>query len=235
MKVEIWSDVVCPFCYIGKRKFEGALNQFANNNNVEIEWKSFQLSPDMKTEPGKNLNRFLAEHKGISIEQAAALNQQVTAMAAQEGLTYNLDNAVVANTLNAHRFLHFAKQHGKQNEAEEALFRAYFTDGKNIDDHPTLLQLGEALGLDTTALQTALENGSYANEVRNDIIEAQRIGVRGVPFFVFDRKYAVSGAQPTEVFLNALKKSFEEWQQQNAPTLQQVADGATCTTDGECK
>lgn len=137
MKVEIWSDVVCPFCYIGKRQFEGALNQFANNNNIEIEWKSFQLSPDMKTEPGKNLNRFLAEHKGIGSEQAAALNQQVTAMAAQEGLTYNLDNAVVANTLNTHRFLHFAKQHGKQNEAEEALFRAYFTNGKNISNyHP---------------------------------------------------------------------------------------------------
>lgn len=235
MKVEIWSDVVCPFCYIGKRKFEEALGQFANSNNIEIEWKSFQLSPDMKTEPGKNLNQFLAEHKGMSIEQAAALNQQVTAMAAQEGLTYNLNNAVLANTINAHRFLHFAKQNGKQNEAEEALFRAYFTDGKNIDDYPTLLQLGAALGLDTTALQTALENGSYANEVRNDIVEAQRIGVRGVPFFVFDRKYAVSGAQPTEVFLNALEKSYAEWQQQNPTKLQQVVEGANCTPDGECE
>jgi predicted DsbA family dithiol-disulfide isomerase len=188
----------------------------------------------MKTEPGKHLNQFLAEHKGMSLEQAATLNKQVTAMAAQEGLTYNLDNAVLANTINAHRFLHFAKQYGKQNEAEEVLFRAYFTDAKNIDDYPTLLQLGEEIGLDTAALKTALENNSYANEVLNDIIEAQRIGVRGVPFFVFDRKYAVSGAQPVQVFLQTLEKSFEEWQQQNPTKLQQVVAGPTCTPDGEC-
>src|SRR5690606_34803377 len=119
-------DIMCPFCYIGKRKFETALNQFPQKDRIEIEWKSFQLSPDMKTDPSKSIHEFLAEHKGFSVEQAKQMNDQVTLMAQQVGLTYRFDISVVANSFNAHRFLHFAKQYGKQNEAEELLFRSYF-------------------------------------------------------------------------------------------------------------
>ncbi len=234
MKVEIWSDVMCPFCYIGKRKFETALEQFANKEHIEIEWKSFQLASDMKTQPDKSIHQFLAEHKSISVEQAKGMNAQVTQMAKQVGLIYNFDKSVVANSFNAHRFTHFAKQYGKQNEAEELLFRSYFTDGKNIDDYPTLIQLGAEIGLDTTALKTALENGSYVDDVKADIYEAQQVGVRGVPFFVFNRKYAVSGAQESNAFLETLEKSFAEWRKENPEAALEVIEGKICTPQGEC-
>ncbi|SHG76718.1 protein disulfide-isomerase [Chryseolinea serpens] len=214
MKVEIWSDVMCPFCYIGKRKFENALSQFPDKDEVQVIWKSFQLAPEIKTRIDKNIHQFLSEHKGMSIEQAKGMNDHVKQLARQVGLTYNFERSVVANSFNAHRFTHFSKQDNRQNEAEEILFRSYFTDGKNIDDYQTLIELGKEIGLDTNALQTALENGSYADNVRADIDEARQVGVRGVPFFVFNRKYAISGAQESNAFLSALQKSFDEWRQQ---------------------
>lgn len=235
MKVEIWSDVMCPFCYIGKRKFEKALEQFSDNEHVELEWKSFQLSPDLTTNTKISVHEFLATHKGMSMEQAKGMNDQVTQMAAQEGLTYNFDKAVVANSFNAHRFSHFAKTQGKQDEAEEILFRAYFTDGKNIDDYDTLVDLGKSIGLDAGAVREALESGKFADDVHADIREAGTIGVRGVPFFVFNRKYAVSGAQPTEVFEETLQKSFEEWRKENQKSGLNIIEGKVCKPDGECE
>lgn len=207
MKVEIWSDVMCPFCYIGKRKFESALTQFPGKENVQIIWKSFQLSPDMKTDLNISIHQFLAKHKGFTVQEAEEVNQHVTELAKQVGLTFKFDKTVVANSFNAHRFAHFAKHHGKQNEAEERLFYSYFTEGKNIDDYSTLIKLGEEIGLDVATLKQALENNTYADDVKADIREGQQIGVRGVPFFVFDRKYAVSGAQNIPVFLETLEKT----------------------------
>ena len=209
MKIEIWSDIMCPFCYIGKRKFEVALAQFEHKDEVEIEWKSFLLSPEMQTDPTKNIHQFLAEHKGISLDEATGMNDNVAHMAANAGLQYNFDKTIPANSFNAHRFLHFAKQHGKQNEAEEQLFKAYFTEGKNIDDAPTLMALAHSMGLDADALATAMGNGDFTNEVIADIQEAQALGIQGVPFFVFDRKYAVSGAQDPATFLETLETSFQ--------------------------
>ena len=234
MKIEIWSDVMCPFCYIGKRKFEKAFEQFPEKNNVQIEWKSFQLSPDMKTDPSKNIHQFLADHKGMSLQEAKGMNDQVTRMAAQSGLEYNFDKSVVANSFNAHRFAHFAKAHGKQDEAEELLFRSYFSDGKNIDDYATLIQLGTEIGLDAKELQSALESGQYANEVRADIAEAQQVGVRGVPFFVFNRKVAVSGAQESTAFLQTLETSFAEWRKEHPADAMTIIEGASCAPDGSC-
>jgi predicted DsbA family dithiol-disulfide isomerase len=217
MEVEIWSDVMCPFCYIGKRRFEQALAQFPGKDSIKVKWKSFQLSPHLKTDPGKNIHRFLAEHKGISLEEAKGMNDYVTQMAAKVGLKYNFDTAIVANSLNAHRFSHFAKQYGKQDEAEEKLFAAYFTEGKNTDEHAVLIQLGSEIGLDTAALKTALETRMYEEDVQMDIYEAQQVGARGVPFFVFNRKYAVSGAQEPPVFTQVLEKSFAGWVNENPP------------------
>jgi predicted DsbA family dithiol-disulfide isomerase len=217
MVVEIWSDVMCPFCYIGKRKFEAALDQFPHHDNVEIIWKSFQLSPGMKTDPTKNIHEYLATHKGISVEQAKRLNDQVTEMAMEVGLTYNFEKSVVANSFNAHRFTHFAKEHGRQKEAEELLFRSYFTDGRNIDDYSTLVELGTEIGLDAETLKLALENGSYAGDVQSDIDEADQAGVRGVPFFLFNGKYAVTGAQESKIFLKTLEKAYEEWNESKRP------------------
>lgn len=235
MKVEIWSDVMCPFCYIGKRKFETALTQFADSNNIELEWKSFQLSPDMITDPTKNINEYLAVHKGVSIDEAKKMNAYVTEMAKKEGLVYNFDKAIVANSFNAHRFSHFAKQYGKQDEAEEKLFSAYFTEGKNTDDQAVLLQLGEEIGLDTGALKTVLESDAYADDVRGDITEAMQLGIRGVPFFVFDRKYGISGAQDSQAFLETLEKSFSEWREANPkPAFEMTAEGNTCEIGKDC-
>lgn len=204
MKIEIWSDVMCPFCYIGKRRIEQALEQSQLNDQVEIEWKSFQLNPDMKTDPSKNINQYLADIKGITIDQAEQMNARVTAMAKEAGLEYHFDKAIVANSFDAHRFSHLAKKHGLQHEAEEQLFKAYFTDGKNTSDHETLIQLGIEIGLDGDEIKNVLTGNDFAKEVENDIADAQQLGIRGVPFFVFDRKYAVSGAQPIEVFVEVI-------------------------------
>jgi predicted DsbA family dithiol-disulfide isomerase len=212
MEVEIWSDVMCPYCYLGKRKFEMALSQFKGNANIDIIWKSYQLSPDMITAPDKSIHQYLAEHKGISVERAKGFNDQVTNSAKQVGLIYNFDKAIPANSFKAHRLSHLAKQHDLQNELEEKLFTAYFTDGLNIDDIPTLVQIGVELGMDEREVKTVLESDQYAEEVRKDIYEAHQVGVKGVPFFVFDNKYAVSGAQESAVFSEVLEKAYSAWQ-----------------------
>lgn len=210
MKVEIWSDVMCPFCYIGKRKFEMALNQFEGKENVEIVWKSFQLDPTIVTDASKTVNQFLAERKGWSIEQSKQMNDHVTQIAKEVGLEYNLDKAVVANSFDAHRFSHLARKHNLQNEAEEQLFKAYFTDGKNTADHETLINLGINIGLEANEVKQMLESDDYIETVRMDIYEAQQIGVSGVPFFLFIDKYTITGAQDSSVFLQALNTISKE-------------------------
>jgi len=234
MKVEIWSDVMCPFCYIGKRRFEDALQKTGHADDIEIEWKSFQLNPDMKTDPTINIDQYLADIKGFSLDHAKELNAHVTQMAAEAGLTYNFDRSVVANSFNAHRFSHLAKKHGLGDKAEEQLFKAYFTDGKNIDDNATLIELGVAIGLDAQEIKQTLESNAYADEVKHDVAEAQYLGIRGVPFFVMDRKYGVSGAQAVPVFEDTLNKAFTEWQQENPKTHLSVIEGESCGPDGNC-
>jgi predicted DsbA family dithiol-disulfide isomerase len=232
MKVEIWSDVMCPFCYIGKRRFEDALQHFEHKDEIEIEWKSFQLNPDMVTDPDINIDQYLAEIKGFTLDHAKQLNAHVTQMAAEAGLTYNFDKAIVANSFNAHRYSHLAKKHGLGIEAEEQLFKAYFTDGKNIDDKDTLIELGVALGLDATEVKQTLESNAYADEVKHDIAEARQLGIQGVPFFVLNNKYGISGAQAVPVFEQTLEKAFGEWQKEN-PKLE-IIEGESCGPDGDC-
>lgn len=233
MRVEIWSDIMCPFCYIGKRKFEKALQEFDHAEDVQVVWKSFQLNPAMKTEPDKNIDQYLAEHKGVSLEEATAMNDRVTGMAREEGLEYHFDKAVVANSFDAHRLIQLAKTQGKGDVAKERLLRAYFTEGLNIADRTTLTKLGEEVGLSALDIENMFKEGTFAREVKDDIREAQQIGVRGVPFFVLDRKYGISGAQPSEVFLNALTQTYQEAKQ---PQITQVntPDGDACDVDGNC-
>lgn len=202
--------MACPFCYIGKRKFEEALAKFEHKDQVEIEWKSFILDPNKVTDPNMALVESLAKRKGISVEQATEMGEYATEMAKKVNLSYNFEKTVVSNTFNAHRFLHFSKGYNLQNEAKESLLNAYFIDGKNIDENVILLELGEAIGLDSKLTKTMLDSDDYANEVKTDIAEAQEIGVKGVPFFVFDRKFAVSGAQDSQVMLNILEKAFSK-------------------------
>jgi len=211
MKVEIWSDTVCPFCYLGKHKFENALAQFADRDNIEVEWKSFQLNPGLVTDTTISINQYLAEVKGYPIEQAAKMNERFSQSGKALGLDYNFDKVVVANSYRAQNLIHFANVHGKQNEMEERLFKAYFTEGMNIDDLSVLVLLATETGLNIDGLEQALENKTFDVEVQKDIDEANRLGIHGVPYFIFNRKYAVNGAQETPVFLDTLKKSFSAW------------------------
>ncbi|GAB3714274.1 DsbA family oxidoreductase [Spirosoma flavus] len=234
MEVEIWSDVMCPFCYIGKRKFEAGLAQFAHNEDVTVTWKSFQLNPGMKTDPTRNVNQYLADIKGWSLEQAEQMNDRVTDMAREVGLDYHFDQAIVANSWDAHRFIQLAKKHGLGDAAEERLFRAYFTEGKNTADHATLVELGSEIGLATSEIEAMLVSDDYTDAVRHDLYEAQQLGVRGVPFFVINRRYAVSGAQAPETFQGALETAWAEWEQQNPPLVQNDTDEGVCTPEEGC-
>lgn len=233
MKVEIWSDVMCPFCYIGKRRLERALEQFPQAAQVQVEWKSFQLDPESTTDISQNYAQMLADKKNMPLPQVRDMFANVAEMGRGEGLRLDFDKAVVANSFQAHRFTHLAKAHGKQHEAEEQLFKAHFTDGKNIDEAEVLAQLGEEIGIGATAVREMLTSEAYKAEVQRDQYEAHQIGVRGVPFFVFNDKYAISGAQESRVFLSALQQSFSEWQQ-TQPALETLAEGASCSTDGIC-
>lgn len=234
MKVEIWSDVMCPFCYIGKRRLEQALEQFDHAENIDIEWKSFQLNPDMKTNPEISINGYLARTKGWSLEQARQANQHVTDMAAEVGLDYHMDEAVVANSFRAHTLIQFAKTKNLGSEAEEALFEAYFVQSKNIDDTETLIDIAGHIGLDADETHKALSSDTYVTAVKEDIQEARAMNVRGVPFFVFDQKYALSGAQQPEAFLQALNRAWEEWSKQQTPVELSGQNDTACSVDGDC-
>ena len=208
---------MCPFCYLGKRRFAKALAEFPNRDDVEVIWKSFQLNPSLETDPEISVTQYLAREKGLDVRVAEQMNDRVARMSRQDGPIYNFDDVVVANTFDAHRLIHFARDHGRQDQAVEKLFSAYFTEGRNVDDRATLLELAREIGLDSDAVAAALESDAYVADVNADIEEARQLGISGVPFFVFDRRYAVSGAQEAEVFEQALERAVGEWQQQHKP------------------
>lgn len=228
MKVDIWSDIVCPFCYIGKRHLEAALAGFPHRDQVEIQWRSFELTPDYQPLPGRDVYASLAEKKGISPAQSRQMHDQMAASAARAGLAYNFDKTVPANTFLGHQLLHFATKHGANDAAKERLFRAYYTEGRDLNDLDTLVELATEVGLDATETRAALEAGTYAEAVRYDEYQAQQVGVRGVPFFVFEDKYAVSGAQPAELFSQVLDTV---WREAN-PLVTVGAEGAACGPEG---
>lgn len=206
-KIDIWSDVVCPFCYIGKRNLEQALLQASLADSVTIEWHSFQLDPDTQSEPGKDVYQYLAERKGQTLEWSIAAHAHVTQVAKEAGLEYRMQDAKIANTRDAHRLLQLAKKHNKGNELEELLFQAYFTDGKDIGDHQTLAAIGEAIGIDSATTLQMLHSNQFDNEVQRDIAQAAAYGIRGVPFFVINNKIGVSGAQPPSAFIDAIQQA----------------------------
>ncbi|CAH2717022.1 hypothetical protein BACCIP111895_04211 [Neobacillus rhizosphaerae] len=234
MKIEVWSDYVCPFCYIGKRRLEEALEQFPNKDQVEVEFKSFELDPNSPKNIGQNIHEVLAKKYGMSIEQARQANQGVGQQAATVGLTFNFDEMKPTNTFDAHRLAKFAKTQGKEALVSEKLLQAYFTDSKHIGEDKTLTDIAESAGLNRQEVLNVLnDKNAYANDVRQDESLAQQYGVRGVPYFVINQKYAISGAQPTETFIGALKKV---WQEESAsPVLQDLStnEDASCA-DGNC-
>jgi len=215
MKVTIWSDIICPFCYIGKRNFEKALSQFDNQDEIDVEWKSFQLDPGMKSQPGKDIYEYLAEHKGQDREWSLKMHDRLDILARQAGLKYNFASVVIANSLDGHRLIKLASKKLLGGKMQEILFRAYFTDGEDIASHKTLAKLGAEAGLDKKAVAEMLKSDLYHAAVKDDCMEAIRLGARGVPFFVFDNKYGINGAQPSEVFLLTLEKAWMEHETKN--------------------
>jgi len=236
MKIEIWSDVVCPWCYVGKRRLEEALKEFEHSDEIHIEWKSYQLDPEMETDTSLSIYDYLSERKGIPYDQAESMGHNVSAVAHEMGLTYNLDQTIPVNTLQAHEVLHFAKERSLQSATKERLLKAYFTEGKNLDDRTTLLDLGEEIGLNRSQLLLALENSTYAKDVQADIQLGREFGLTGVPFFVFNRKFGISGAQAKEAFLKTLNEAYDDWKKdQPKVKLKMTEEGTICKPDGTCE
>jgi protein disulfide-isomerase len=208
IQVEIWSDVMCPFCYIGKRQFEAALDGFDEKDRVEVTWKSFQLDPAMKATPGQSLYAYLAKRKGFSLEQSKKMHDQVTQSAATVGLDYQFDKVIVNNSHAAHRLIQAAKSQGRGDALEEGLFHAYFTEGRDIGDRTVLADLAAAAGLEADLANQAFDDltGEWGRLVDDEAAEAHALGSSGVPFFVFQRQYAVTGAQGELTFRKVLEK-----------------------------
>jgi predicted DsbA family dithiol-disulfide isomerase len=229
MRVEIWSDVVCPWCYIGKRRFEQALAAFAHRDEVEVVWRSFELDATAPAERVGDYAEMLAAKYGFSVERGQEMIDTMTASAAEEGLDFRFDRARVGNTFDAHRLLHLAAERGVQDAVKERLMLATFTEGEPVGDAETLVRLVAEVGLDADEAREVLQSGRYADEVRADERDAQRFGISGVPFFVVDRTYGVSGAQPADVLLQVLDKAWED----SRPVQLVPAGGAAPGCDGD--
>jgi len=215
MKIEIWSDFVCPFCYIGKRNFEDALNKSGFSDKVEIVYKSFELDPNAKRDGNLPARELLMKKYGMSSERAAQSIEDLTRSAKEVGLEYQLDQAIQTNTFDAHRLSHYAKEVGKSQIYMEHLFKAHFTEGLHIGDHKVLLMIGEVIGLDSEKVIKILGGDDYSDAVRSDERKAHELGIKGVPYFLIDGKHAIYGAQPSASFL----KAFEESKRSNEPQI----------------
>jgi predicted DsbA family dithiol-disulfide isomerase len=208
IKVDIWSDIACPWCFIGKRKFEAAVE--AAGLPVEVEYHSFELSPGTPAEfPGSH-HEFLAGHARVSLEQAAAMGERVTALAAAVGLSYDYERLQTTNTVLAHQLVHYAKARGRQAEMKERLMKAYFEEGRHVGRIPELADLAAEVGFDRDDVVRSLAAGEYLADVRADVAQAGELGIRGVPFFVIDEKYGISGAQESATFERALAQVAAE-------------------------
>jgi predicted DsbA family dithiol-disulfide isomerase len=206
MQIEIWSDVICPWCYIGKRRFETALADFAHRDGVQVIWRSFELDPNAPRQQPGTLVEMLARKYRVSPQEAAAMNARVTGIAAQIGLEYHLEKARPGNTFDAHRLLHFAASLQLGDRATERIMHAYFSEALPVGDRAALARLAPEFGIAEGDALAMLESDAYADAVRADEARAAAFGISGVPFFVFDEKSGISGAQPVEAFAEALQQ-----------------------------
>jgi predicted DsbA family dithiol-disulfide isomerase len=227
VNVEIWSDIACPWCYVGKRRFEAALAQFDHRDEVTVTWRSFELDPSAPQERPGSRDEHLASKYGMSVEQARQMHEQMTEVAAGEGLEFKFDIARGCNTFDAHRLLHLAQEHGAQDAMKERLMRAHFTEGELISDHAALERLAVDAGLAADDARDVLATDRYAAAVREDESTARSLGITAVPFFVVDRAIGAAGAQPPEVLAQLLDRGWEL-----RPAVTVVADGPACGPDG---
>ena len=233
MKVNIWSDIRCPFCYVGKKKFEKALAQFPHAEEIEVTWHSFQLDPNLVTQPDTNPYDYFSKAKAIPVIQAKAMHEHAKNAGKEAGIDFNFDESKVANSFRGHLLIQLAKKKNLADAMEEALFEAQFITGKNIDDEAVLLETGKSVGFTEEEVKNALASDEMAHAVAQDGLMARQLGINAVPFFVFNDKYGVSGAQQPEHFLEVLNKSFEEFSAGDKG-LQIISQGESCDTDGNC-
>ncbi len=228
MKIDIWSDIACPWCYIGKRRFERALASFEHREEVEIIWHSYQLDPSLPEHYDGTESEYLATRKGMPEAQVRQMFGHVAEQAAGEGLDYDFDRLVVANSLRGHQLLHLAKEHGAASEVKEALLAAHFEQGVDIGATDELVRIGTAAGLDEAEIRAELDSGSRIPDVQADVREAGELGIRAVPTFVLDMRFAVSGAQSPEVFAQAMDQAWTA----SHPSLQVVGGADACGPEG---
>ncbi len=232
MKIDIWSDIRCPFCYVGKKKLEKAMEQFPHADKVELVWHSFQLDPQLKTQPERDPFEFFSEMKGISENQAKLMHQHAYNAGKEAGIEFNFEQQKIANSFKGHLLIQLAKEKNLANEMEEALFSAQFIEAKNIDDEATLIEIGKKVGLTEEEVQNALKSDDLAYKVKQDMNTAGNLGINSVPFFVFNDKYAISGAQQPPVFREVLEKSWKEFS--DGDNGLQIIEGDSCDADGNC-
>lgn len=226
LRIDIWSDIACPWCYVGKRRLEAALQGLPGS--VEIVWRSFELDPSAPRERDRSTSYAarLAAKYGKSVGDAEAMIERMTETAAKDGLDFRFDKVRSGNTFDAHRVLHMAGERGVQNAMKERLLRAYMTEGEPIGDRDALARLAADAGLDRDEVRAMLDTDQYASDVREDEQEARELGIHGVPFFVLGGRYAVSGAQPADVLRGAVERARRELE------LESAAAGAACGPDG---
>lgn len=229
MKLEIWSDIACPWCYVGKRRLEQALASFPERDSLDVIWRSFELDPSAPSVRPGSAAEHLARKYRLPLERAEEMNANMRAQGAKEGIMFDFERMRMGNTFDAHRLIHFAAAEGRRTEMVERLFRAYFTDGAALADRDVLASLAADVGLDAAAARNALERGAFADAVRADEERARAFGVTGVPFFAIDERYGISGAQSPEVILGALQQAWSE-----AAPAEAHAHGADGCEDGSC-
>ena len=230
MQIEIWSDIACPWCYVGKRRFEQALDRFEHKDDVNVLWRSFELDPSAPATHEGSQAELLASKYGVPLAQAEAMNARMSGAAKEEGLDFHFDRVKVGNTFDAHRLVHLAHESGRQDAMKERLMRAYFTEGEAIGTHPVLERLAAEVGLDAERVRETLASDAYASDVRADEMRARKLGITGVPFFVLGERYGVSGAQSPELLLEAIQQAYAETQ----PTVTVLSGdrGAQCDDEG---
>ena len=229
MKVDIWSDVICPWCYVGKRRFEAAVGEFAHGDEVEVEWHAFELDPASPHEHQGDMAARLSRKYGMTYDQAVAANDRLTRVAAEDGIEMRFDRARSGNTRDAHRLIHLAGERGVQDAVKERFMLGYFTEGELVSDHDALVRLAAEAGLDPDEARAVLDSDAYADAVRADEEEAADLGISGVPFFVVDGKFGISGAQPVDVMVSVLDRA---WAKAHPDPIQVLAGAATA--DGAC-
>ncbi len=231
LRLDIWSDIACPWCYVGKRHLEEALDRFSHRDDVEIVWRAFELDPSAPRirDTSQTYAERLAAKYGTQPPQAQAMIDRMVATAAADGLEFRFDHIRPGNTFDAHRLLHLAHERGKQGAVKERLLRAYMTEGQAIGDREVLAVLAREAGLDEADARSVLESDRYGTEVRKDEALARELGITGVPFFVIGGRLGVSGAQPADVLLGALERA---WSELRAPQVETIAEGAVCGPDG---